>query len=48
MVCLVHALLPFLFVKTGSRIIMELNERMVANRVQEKHRAKFAATATGQ
>ncbi|MFQ5774283.1 MAG: DUF6356 family protein [Kiloniellaceae bacterium] len=30
--CLVHALLPFLFVKTGSSIIAELNERMVTNR----------------
>ena len=30
--CLVHAVLPFLFVRTGSRAISELNERMVANR----------------
>jgi hypothetical protein len=30
--CLVHALLPFLFVKTGSRAITELHDRMVANR----------------
>jgi len=30
--CLVHGLLPFLFVKTGSRAISELNERMVINR----------------
>ena len=30
--CLVHALLPFLFVKTGSRAIVELHERMVAKR----------------
>jgi hypothetical protein len=30
--CLVHGLLPFLFVKTGSRTIRELNERMVVNR----------------
>ena len=30
--CLVHAVLPFLFVRTGSRAITELNDRMVANR----------------
>ena len=30
--CLVHAVLPFLFVKTGSVAIEELYERMVANR----------------
>ncbi len=30
--CLVHALLPFLFVHTGSRAIGELNERMIAGR----------------
>ena len=32
--CLVHAVLPFLFVKTGSRIVSELHDRMVANRVR--------------
>jgi hypothetical protein len=30
--CLVHAVLPFLFVRTGSRAIAELNDRMVINR----------------
>jgi len=30
--CLVHAMLPFLFVKTGSRTITMLHDRMVANR----------------
>jgi len=30
--CLVHGVLPFLFVRTGSRTIAELNERMVLNR----------------
>ncbi len=30
--CLVHALLPFLFCKTGSRAIAALNERMAARR----------------
>lgn len=29
---LVHAFLPFLFVKTGSRAIRRLHERMVVNR----------------
>ena len=31
--CLVHALLPFLFSKTGSRAIEDLNERMVTRRL---------------
>ena len=30
--CLVHALLPFLFEKTGSRMIDALHDRMVRNR----------------
>jgi hypothetical protein len=30
--CIVHGLLPFLFVRTGSRAIAELNDRMVVNR----------------
>ena len=30
--CLVHGVLPFLFVRTGSRAITELNDRMVASR----------------
>jgi Family of unknown function (DUF6356) len=30
--CLVHALLPFLFARTGSLAITELNDRMVVNR----------------
>ena len=34
LVCFVHALLPFLFVKTGSTIITELHDRMVTNRVR--------------
>jgi hypothetical protein len=31
-VCSVHAVLPFLFVKTGSTMIAELHDRMVTNR----------------
>lgn len=34
--CLVHAFLPFLFVKTGSEAIAELHERMVTHR--RRHR----------
>jgi hypothetical protein len=30
--CLVHAVFPFLFVRTGSRAISELNDSMIANR----------------
>jgi Family of unknown function (DUF6356) len=30
--CLVHGVLPFLFERTGSRAIAELNERMLVNR----------------
>lgn len=30
--CLVHAVLPFLFVKTGSGIIRSLHDAMVVNR----------------
>jgi hypothetical protein len=33
--CLVHALLPFLFQKTGSRAISGLHERMVVNRPRQ-------------
>jgi len=34
LVCGVHALLPFLFEKTGSGIITGLHDKMVANRVR--------------
>jgi hypothetical protein len=30
--CLVHGVLPFLFQRTGSRAIADLNDRMVVNR----------------
>ena len=29
--CLLHGVLPFLFVRTGSRAIADLNDRMVLN-----------------
>lgn len=41
--CLVHGVLPFLFVTNGSRTIIHLHERMVTNR----HRAPRAATGPG-
>ncbi len=31
-VCLVHAFLPFLFEKTGSKKVQRLHDRMVVNR----------------
>ncbi|MBB3034873.1 DUF6356 family protein [Alteriqipengyuania lutimaris] len=33
--CLLHGLLPFLFVRTGSAAVTELHDRMVANRVRK-------------
>jgi hypothetical protein len=30
--CVVHAVLPFLFCRTGSRTIIELNETMITRR----------------
>ena len=30
--CLLHAIFPFLFVKTGSHLIAELHDEMVVNR----------------
>ncbi len=41
--CLIHAVLPFLFVTNGSRTISHLYERMVTNR----HRAARTATEAG-
>ncbi|MFM2300302.1 MAG: hypothetical protein RLZZ84_38 [Pseudomonadota bacterium] len=38
--CLIHGLLPFLFVKTGSLQVTTLHDRMVANR----RRAPLTAT----
>ncbi|MBP0494231.1 DUF6356 family protein [Pararoseomonas indoligenes] len=36
--CFVHALLPFLFTRTGSAKIALLHDRMVANRVKATNR----------
>ncbi len=41
--CLVHAVFPFLCVKTGSSCITELHERMVTNR--DRRRAARGADA---
>ena len=35
-VCFVHALLPFLFERTGSDCIRRLHDRMVVNRVRNQ------------
>ncbi|GAC1456909.1 MAG: hypothetical protein PVS2B3_14300 [Steroidobacteraceae bacterium] len=37
MACMIHALVPFLFVRTASRAITELNERMIARRPPAPH-----------
>ena len=34
---LVHAILPFMFIKTASRIITGLHERMVTHRARDTH-----------
>lgn len=33
--CLLHAIFPFLFERTASQIIVELHDRMVANRTRQ-------------
>ena len=43
--CAVHAIFPFLCVKTGSATIVELHERMVASR--HRHAAPRGRTALG-
>ncbi len=35
--CLVHGVLPFLFVRTGSRAIADLSERMISSRQGVSH-----------
>ena len=35
--CLVHALLPNLFTKTGSQTVKRLHERMVVARIRRSH-----------
>lgn len=38
--CFVHAVLPFLFTRTGSATIVQLHERMVLNRVRAERGAR--------
>lgn len=42
--CLVHGIFPFLFEKTGSRIITDLHDRMVANRNRRASQRGSGAT----
>ena len=41
--CLIHGVLPFLFVKTGSAQIAHLHDTMVANRRCKRHAAPLPA-----
>ncbi|MBO6837582.1 MAG: DUF6356 family protein [Alphaproteobacteria bacterium] len=41
--CVVHAVLPFAFEKTGSRMISRLHDRMVAHRVRPENMHKVVA-----
>lgn len=43
--CLVHGLFPFLFVRTGSRAVSELHQRMVTARVHPGKTAPAASLA---
>ncbi|MCU0886758.1 MAG: DUF6356 family protein [Rubritepida sp.] len=43
--CFVHALLPFLFTKTGSGIISDLHARMVAHR--QRHAGEAVSAVRG-
>jgi hypothetical protein len=45
--CLVHAVFPFLCVRTGSRTIAELHVRMITNRVRPAPASTVAAPASG-
>lgn len=38
--CIVHAILPFMFEKTGSACITELHDRMVTNRQRHQENEK--------
>lgn len=41
--CLIHAIFPFLCVKTGSGIVTNLHGRMVTNRVKPENEATTTA-----
>lgn len=42
--CLLHGLLPFLFVRTGSTVIRRLHDRMVVNRARTPSAAPMSDT----
>jgi hypothetical protein len=44
--CLIHALLPFLFERTGSRAIVQLHDRMVVNRQRQAEAGAPRGAAT--
>ncbi len=48
LVCFVHALLPFLFVKTGSSIITDLHRRMVTQRDRRLHDKALAEASPAE
>ena len=43
--CLIHALLPFLFEKTGSQAITRLHDRMVVNRHRQARQGAAGPSA---
>ena len=45
--CMMHGLLPFVFVRTGSRTVVELNQRMIAGRAVHKNRNPSPDFAVG-
>lgn len=46
-VCLVHALLPFLFERTGSQLIGKLHDRMVVNRTRKQPKGENVRAGLG-
>ena len=46
--CAVHAFLPFLFERTGSRIISNLYDRMLVNRAKLSGQEDLPANATAE
>lgn len=38
--CFIHGLMPFLFVRTGSKAVTELHDRMVVNRSRDAARSR--------
>jgi hypothetical protein len=46
--CLIHAVLPFLFVKTGSNTITRLHDTMVVNRNRNAVESSHGITGSSQ